>query len=136
MKAPVAAVLTALAMAFVAVLLLLPTAARRAGRYYDTPYYVWRTRAVATDGLDVLTTIPTGAVPERPGVPVLGATLGDVIGSDALTYTVTCARSRRSRIGLAAGAMALEALGEARWRVRGVRRRPRAIRRGRGDGGR
>lgn len=112
----VALLLAALAIAFVAVVLLLPYAGREEpGRSYDTPYYVWRTRAVASDGLGVLTTIPTGAVPERPGVPVLGATLGDVIGSDALTYTVILRAVAAVAIGLAAGAMALEALGEARW---------------------
>ena len=112
----VALLLAALAIAFVAVLLLLPYAGREEpGQSYDTPYYVWRTRAVASDGLGVLTTIPTGAVPERPGVPVLGATLGDVIGSDALTYTVILRAVAAVAIGLAAGAMALEALGEARW---------------------
>lgn len=112
----VALLLAALAIAFVAILLLLPYAGREEpGQSYDTPYYVWRTRAVASDGLGVLTTIPTGAVPERPGVPVLGATLGDVIGSDALTYTVILRAVAAVAIGLAAGAMALEALGEARW---------------------
>ncbi len=112
----VALLLAALAIAFVAIVLLLPYAGREEpGQSYDTPYYVWRTRAVASDGLGVLTTIPTGAVPERPGVPVLGATLGDVIGSDALTYTVILRAIAAVAIGLAAGAMALEALGEARW---------------------
>jgi hypothetical protein len=112
----VAPLLAALAIAFVAVLLLLPYAGREEPtRSYDNPYSVWRTRAVASNGLDVLTTIPTGAVPERPGVPVLGATLGDVIGSDALTYTVILRAIAAVAIGLAAGAMALEALGEARW---------------------
>ena len=48
-------------------------------------------------------------------MPVLGATLGDVIGSDALTYTVILRAIAAVAIGLAAGAMALEALGEARW---------------------
>lgn len=115
-RSVVALLLAALAIAFVAVVLLLPFAEREEpGRSYDTPYYVWRTRAVASDGLGVLTTIPTGAVPERPGVPVLGATLGDVIGSDALTYTVILRAIAAVAIGLAAGAMALEALGEARW---------------------
>ena len=102
---------------------------------YDTPYYVWRTRAVASDGLGVLTTIPTGAVPERPGVPVLGATLGDVIGSDALTYTVICARSRRSR-SASQQVRWPSRLSESSMGVRGVRRRRRRVRRGRGDGGR
>jgi hypothetical protein len=115
-SAVVALLLAALAIAFVAILLLLPYAGREEpGQSYDTPYYVWRTRAVASDGLGVLTTIPTGAVPERPGVPVLGATLDDVIGSDALTYTVILRAIAAVAIGLAAGAMALEALGEARW---------------------
>ncbi|HEX6399399.1 MAG TPA: hypothetical protein VF108_02885 [Actinomycetota bacterium] len=115
-RSVVALLLAALAIAFVAVLLLLPYAGREEpGQSYDTPYYVWRTRAVASDGLGILTTIPTGAVPEQPGVPVLGATLGDVIGSDALTYTVILRAVAAVAIGLAAGAMALEALGEARW---------------------
>jgi hypothetical protein len=108
--------LAGLAIVFVAVVLLLPYAGKEEpGRSFDTPYYVWRTRAVATEGLDVLTTIPTGAVPERPGVPVLGATLGDVIGADALTYTVILRAFAAIAIGLAAGAMAVEALREARW---------------------
>ena len=116
MKAPVAAVLTALAIGFVAVLLLLPYGGEEApGLSYDTPYYVWRTRAVTATGVDVLTTIPTGAVPERPGVPVLGSLLGAVTGTDALTFAVTVRAIASVAIGLAAGAMALGALREPRW---------------------
>jgi hypothetical protein len=116
MKAPVAAVLTALAIGFVAVLLLLPYGGEEApGLSYDTPYYVWRTRAVTATGVDVLTTIPTGAVPERPGVPVLGSLLGAVTGTDALTFAVTVRAIASVAIGLAAGAMALVALREPRW---------------------
>ena len=55
----VALLLAAFAITFVAVVLLLPYAGQEEpGRSYDTPYYVWRTRAVASDGLGVLTTIP------------------------------------------------------------------------------
>ena len=116
MKAPVAAVLTALAIGFVAVLLLLPYGGEETpGLSYDTPYYVWRTRAVTATGVDVLTTIPTGAVPERPGVPVLGSLLGAVTGTDALTFAVTVRAIASVAIGLAAGAMALGALREPRW---------------------
>ena len=108
--------LAAVAIGFVTVLLLLPYGNREdPGLSYDTPYYVWRTRAVATGGVDVLTTIPTGAVPERPGVPVLGSLLGAVTGTDALTFTVVLRAIAAVAIGLAAGAMAVEALREPRW---------------------
>jgi hypothetical protein len=109
-------VLAGLAIAIVAVVLLLPYGGREEpGLSYDTPYYVWRTRAVASDGLDVLTRIPTGAVPERPGVPVLGAMLGATTGVDALTFSVIVRAVAAIAIGLAAGAMAVEALVEPRW---------------------
>jgi hypothetical protein len=109
-------VLAGLAIAVVAVVLLLPYGGREEpGLSYDTPYYVWRTRAVASGGLDVLTRIPTGAVPERPGVPVLGAMLGAATGTDALTFSVIVRAVAAIAIGLAAGAMAVEALREPRW---------------------
>ena len=109
-------VLAGLAIAFVSVVLLLPYAGRQnPGMSFDTPYYVWRTRAVSSEGVDVLTTIPTGTVPERPGVPVIGAMVGAVTGADALTYTVILRAIAAVAIGLAAGAMAVEALGESRW---------------------
>ena len=108
--------LAAVAIGFVTVLLLLPYGNREdPGLSYDTPYYVWRTRAVTSDGVNVLTTIPTGAVPERPGVPVLGSLLGAVTGTDALTFTVVLRAIAAVAIGLAAGAMAVEALREPRW---------------------
>ena len=115
-RGSIAAVLAAVAIGFVTVLLLLPYGNREdPGLSYDTPYYVWRTRAVTSDGVDVLTTIPTGAVPERPGVPVLGSLLGAVTGTDALTFTVVLRAIAAVAIGLAAGAMAVEALREPRW---------------------
>ena len=108
--------LAAVAIGFVTVLLLLPYGNREdPGLSYDSPYYVWRTRAVTSDGVNVLTTIPTGAVPERPGVPVLGSLLGAVTGTDALTFTVVLRAIAAVAIGLAAGAMAVEALREPRW---------------------
>jgi hypothetical protein len=119
-RGSIAAVLSvvwaAVAIVFVTVLLLLPYGGREdPGLSYDTPYYVWRTRAVTAAGVDVLTTIPTGAVPERPGVPVLGSLLGAVTGTDAMTFTVVLRAIAAVAIGLAAGAMALEALREPRW---------------------
>jgi hypothetical protein len=108
--------LAGLAVASVALVLLLPYGGRaQAELSYDTPYYVWRTRAVATDGLHILTEIPTGAVPERPGFPVLGAMLGAITGLDALTFSVVVRAVAAIAIGLAAGALAVEALGEPRW---------------------
>jgi hypothetical protein len=75
-RAWVAAVLAGLAIASVALVILLPYGGQESPALsYDTPYYVWRTRAVAADGLDILSEIPTGAVPDRPGFPVLGAVL-------------------------------------------------------------
>lgn len=103
-------------MASVALVLLLPYGGReRPELSYDTPYYVWRTRAVATTGFDVLTEIPTGAVPERPGYPVLGAMVGATTGLDALSFSVIVRAVAAIAIGLAAGAMAVGALGEPRW---------------------
>jgi hypothetical protein len=115
-RRPVVAVLAGLSISLVAVVLLLPYGGQeQPGLSYDTPYYVWRTRAVAADGLDVLTSIPTGAVPERPGVPVLGAMLGALTGTGALTFSVIVRAVAAVAIGLAAGAMAVEALREPRW---------------------
>jgi hypothetical protein len=115
-RTPVAALLAGLAVASVALVLLLPYGGReQPDLSYDTPYYVWRTRAVAADGLGLLTEIPTGAVPERPGYPVLGAMLGAITGLDALTFSVIVRAVAAIAIGLAAGAMAVEALGEPRW---------------------
>jgi hypothetical protein len=115
-RGSIAAVLTAAAIVFVTVLLLIPYGNREdPGLSYDTPYYVWRTRAVTSGGVDVLTTIPTGAVPERPGVPVLGSLLGALTGTDALTFTVMLRAIAAVAIGLAAGAMAVDALREPRW---------------------
>jgi hypothetical protein len=115
-RTPVTAVLAGLAVASVALVLLLPYGGRdRAELSYDTPYYVWRTRAVATEGLHVLTEIPTGAVPERPGFPVLGAMVGAITGLDALTFSVVVRAVAAIAIGLAAGAMAVEVLGQPRW---------------------
>jgi hypothetical protein len=108
--------LAGLAVTSVALVILLPYGGReQAELSYDTPYYVWRTRAVATDGLHILTEIPTGAVPERPGFPVLGAMLGAITGLDTLTFAVVVRAVAAIAIGLAAGAMAVEALREPRW---------------------
>lgn len=115
-RTAVAAFLACLAVAAVAIVLLLPYGGRDEPELsYDTPYYVWRTRAVAAEGLHVLTEVPTGAVPERPGFPVVGATLGAITGLDALTFSVVIRAVAAIAIGLAAGAMAIEALGEPRW---------------------
>jgi hypothetical protein len=112
----VAAVLAALAIASVAFVILLPYGGKRSPALsYDTPYYVWRTRAVATHGLDILNEIPTGALPDRPGFPVLGAVLGAIGDPDALTFSVVIRAVAAIAIGLAAGAAALETLKEPPW---------------------
>ena len=112
----VAAMLAGFAIASVAFVLLLPYGGQRSPTFsYDTPYYVWRTRAVATHGLDVLREIPTGAVPDRPGFPVLGAVFGAVGGGDALTFSVVIRAVAAIAIGLAAGAAALETMKEPPW---------------------
>jgi hypothetical protein len=84
---------------------------------YDTPYYVWRTRAVAEGGLDALTRIPAGAVtnPHRPGFPILGSILGTITGTDALTFALIVRALAAVAMGLAAGAMARESLREPPW---------------------
>ena len=115
-RALVASLLAGLAVASVALVILLPYGGRESPELsYDTPYYVWRTRAVATVGLDVLHEIPTGAVPDRPGFPVLGAVLGAIGDSDALTFSVVIRAVAAIAIGLAAGAAALETLKEPSW---------------------
>ena len=112
----VAALLAGFAIASVAFVLLLPYGGQRSPTLsYDTPYYVWRTRAVATHGLDILREIPTGAVPDRPGFPVLGAVLGAVGVGDALTFSVVIRAVAAIAIGLAAGAAALETMKEPPW---------------------
>ena len=112
----VAALLAGFAIASVAFVLLLPYGGQRSPTLsYDTPYYVWRTRAVATHGLDILREIPTGAVPDRPGFPVLGAVLGAVGDGDALTFSVVIRAVAAIAIGLAAGAAALETMKEPPW---------------------
>ena len=84
---------------------------------YDTPYYVWRTTAVMEGGLDALTRVPTGAVPNahRPGFPVLGSMLRTITGTDALTFAIIVRAVAAASIGLAAGAMARESLREPLW---------------------
>jgi hypothetical protein len=84
---------------------------------YDTPYYVWRTTAVMEEGLDALTRIPVGAVPNphRPGFPVLGSLLRTITGTDALTFAIIVRAVAAAAIGLAAGAMARESLREPPW---------------------
>jgi hypothetical protein len=115
-RAPVAALLTGVAIASVAFVILFPYGGReRPELSYDTPYYVWRTRAVAVEGLDVLTEVPTGAVPDRPGFPVLGAILGSITSSDALTFSVVVRAVAAIAIGLAAAAAAIETMGEPPW---------------------
>ena len=112
----VAAALACLAIASVAFVILLPYGGQESPALsYDTPYYVWRTRAVATDGLDILREIPTGAVPDRPGFPVLGAVLGAIGDGDALTFSVVIRAVAAIAIGLAAGSAALETLREPPW---------------------
>jgi hypothetical protein len=115
-RAWVAAVLAGLAIASVALVILLPYGGQESPALsYDTPYYVWRTRAVAADGLDILSEIPTGAVPDRPGFPVLGAVLGAIGDLDALTFSVVIRAVAAIAIGLAAGSAALETLKEPSW---------------------
>lgn len=115
-RAWVAAVLVGLAVASVALVILLPYGGQQSPALsYDTPYYVWRTHAVATDGLDILSEIPTGAVPDRPGFPVLGAVLGAIGDPDALTFSVVIRAVAAIAIGLAAGSAALETLKEPPW---------------------
>src|SRR5919106_2316147 len=115
-RAQVAALLAGVAIASVALVILLPYGGQeRPELSFDTPYYVWRTRAVAAQGLDVLTQIPTGAVADRPGFPVLGAILGTITGSDALTFSVVVRAVAAIAIGLAAGAVAIELLREPPW---------------------
>lgn len=108
--------LAGLAIASVSIVILLPYGGQESPTLsYDTPYYVWRTRAVATDGLDILSEIPTGAVPDRPGFPVLGAVLGAIGDGDALTFSVVIRAVAAIAIGLAAGSAALETLREPPW---------------------
>jgi MFS family permease len=107
-----------IAVAIVGVSVLSPYGGRtQAPLSYDTPYYVWRTTAVMEGGLDVLTRIPTGAVPNphRPGFPVLGSLLRTVTGTDALTFSVIVRALAAVAIGLAAAAMAREALRDPPW---------------------
>jgi len=111
-------VLAVLAVAVVATVVLLPYGDTiQPPLSYDTPYYVWRTSAVMEGGLDALTRIPTGAVPNphRPGFPVLGSVLRTITGTDALTFAVIVRAVAAVAIGLAAGALARESLREPPW---------------------
>jgi hypothetical protein len=111
-------VLAVLAAAVVATVVLLPYGDTvQPPLSYDTPYYVWRTSAVMEGGLDALTRIPTGAVPNphRPGFPVLGSVLRTITGTDALSFAVIVRAVAAVAIGLAAGAMARESLREPPW---------------------
>ena len=112
----VSVVLAALAIAWVATVLLLPYGGRtQPSLSFDSPYYVWRTRAVAAGGIDVLRNAPTGGVPERPGFPVVAALLGAVTGTDALTMTVVLRALAAIAIGLAAGVLAVHGIGAPAW---------------------
>jgi hypothetical protein len=110
-------VLAIICIAVVATVVLLPYGDRtHPPLSYDTPYYVWRTRAVAEGGLDVLTRIPAGPVnPHRPGFPILGSIMGTLTGTDALTFAVIIRAVAAVTMGLAAGAMARESLREPPW---------------------
>jgi len=111
-------VLVVISVAVVATVVLLPYGDTvQPPLSYDTPYYVWRTTAVMEGGLDALTRIPTGAVPNphRPGFPVLGAILRTITSTDALTFAVIVRAMAAAAIGLAAGAMARESLREPPW---------------------
>jgi MFS family permease len=84
---------------------------------YDVPYYVWRTRLVAVDGLDALARLPDGAIPnpDRAGFPVLGATLGTITRVDTLAFVIALRAVAAISIGAAAAAFAKEALQEPSW---------------------
>jgi hypothetical protein len=110
--------LTLVAVAIVATVMLIPYGDEiQPPLSYDTPYYVWRTRAVAEGGLDALTRIPAGAVtnPHRPGFPILGSILGTITGTDALTFSLIVRAVAAVAMGLTAGAMARESLREPPW---------------------
>lgn len=117
-RSVVGGVLVVLSVAVVATVVLLPYGDTvQPPLSYDTPYYVWRTTAVMEGGLDALTRIPTGAVPNphRPGFPVMGAVLRTITATDALSFAVIVRAVAAVAIGLAAGALARESLREPPW---------------------
>jgi hypothetical protein len=111
-------VLTVAAVVAVALMLLTPFGGEaHPPTSFDAPYYVWRTRLVAVEGLDALARLPDGSVPhpDRAGFPALGAILLAVTRLDALTLVVVLRAVAAISIGAAAAAFAKESLREPSW---------------------
>lgn len=83
----------------------------------DTPQYLWRIRVVQETGLEGLAEDPRGPVsnPDRPGYPVLAALLKAVAGVSAFELSYVAPAVMAALVGLAAAALAREALGEPSW---------------------
>ena len=76
---------------------------------WDSPFYVWRARAVSVDGLGRIGTI-------RAGSPLLLAVLMKVTGQSALTMVAILPAVLAGAVGLGAAAMVRSALGaRAAW---------------------
>jgi hypothetical protein len=116
---------TSLGLAIAAVILVLiaivigrhPTVWYR-GLSSDFPFYVWRTKVVSAVGLRALasTDLPGTLIkPDRPGFPVLAALLGSALHMDVVTMVHGVQVATVVAIGLAAGSLAVDVLGEPRW---------------------
>jgi hypothetical protein len=87
----------------------------------DVPTYLWRARAVASQGIDVLQRADhypfhsNSTNPSRTGYPVTAALLQAVDGVTPWRFVFLFPSVAAVAIGLAAGAIAVECLGEPRW---------------------
>jgi hypothetical protein len=117
----VAGTLVSVAVVGGVLLSLYPARAYRIPVGDDVPTYIWRARVVASGGLDALSRAnqyrfhSNTSNPGRPGYPVMAALIDDV--SNVSTWRIAFALPAVAAvaIGLAAGALAVECIGEPLW---------------------
>ncbi|MGH2724172.1 MAG: hypothetical protein ACRDI0_07875 [Actinomycetota bacterium] len=84
----------------------------------DTPWYVWRAKLVAGEGLDALSgSVPPPLTPKasRAGYPILAGFLDSVAGVAPLRLAFALPALAGTLVGLGAGAFALRGLREPLW---------------------
>lgn len=78
----------------------------------DTPFYVWRSRVVAEQGLAAL---PADAKAFRAGLPVLAGFAHSLTGIGAWSFAFILPPLAAVLVGLAAGSFGVRSLSEPRW---------------------
>ena len=84
----------------------------------DTPYYIWRAKVVAHDGLQALPDSiapPFRAQAFRAGHPLLAGFTDSILGIDPYEWAFALPAVMATAVALGAGVFALRALHEPRW---------------------